>query len=729
MAYKTLQYLRRVVNHLIEIGKIDEETRVVVEVARELNDANKRWAIEHYQRAREIENQEFVVAISELRKDPEFYGVADPNSKDDKEKFKLWFEQLNNSNEVLKAINSTKDSVKKYRLWKEQECVCMYTGKLINLTDLFTANRVDFEHTIPRSLSFDNSMANLTVCYSHYNRNIKKNKIPKELVNYSKDTEEGSAIEPRLKAWKEKVDNLKYQIEFQKFLSKTALDKSAKDRAIRTKYLRQFEYDYWKEKLDRFTREDVPSGFRNSQLIDTQIISKYAFHYLKTVFNRVEIQKGAVTAEFRKIFGIQPKKEKKSRARHHHHAQDAAVLTLIPSPSKRQEILRKSYEYSEKHEGKQYTELPFAGFKHRQIADIEKTILVNNIANKDQVLSRGKKIIRRRGRIVWLRGKGGKLLLDENGSKIPLISQGDSIRGQLHKEKFYGKIRIVEREINGKPKRGEDKKWIFRNDENEFKFVIRKPIESLKKLEDLVDHHLAEMIRKQQGNKSLSETISQGVWALDKSGNKVNRIRRVRCWVRNASLMKVKEQTYKSKHSYKNYYYADTGDNYAFGLYADEKGNKKILTRNLFQVAKINTLTNVKNLRELFEPCILIKKKEVALYHVFQKDQKVLFYVRDKNELKENANELTNRLYYIKRLFDAKQGLIQFQHHLEARTNEQLQADFPIETFGARGKNGFSKFTTDFVAPRLLLSPKNFDFVIESKDFLMTTDGKIEFLF
>ncbi|HMR19791.1 MAG TPA: hypothetical protein PKA53_10875, partial [Sphingobacterium sp.] len=65
----------------------------------------------------------------------------------------------------------------------------------------------------------------------------------------------------------------------------------------------------------------------------------------------------------------------------------------------------------------------------------------------------------------------------------------------------------------------------------------------------------------------------------------------------------------------------------------------------------------------------------------------------------------------------------------EARDDKQLTEDFPVKEFGQKGKNGFSKFTTDFVAPRLLLSPGNFDFIIEGKDFEMKLDGTIKFKF
>src|SRR5690606_32657641 len=138
--------------------------------------------------------------------------------------------------------------------------------------------------------------------------------------------------------------------------------------------LRQMDYDYWKNKLDRFTRTEVPQGFVNSQLVDTQIITKYAFHYLKTVFSKVDVIKGTQTAQFRKIYGVQPKEEAKDRGKHYHHAIDAAVLALIPSARKREEILKKSYEFEEENRGKQYHEKPLPEFKYSVIDEIQKNI-------------------------------------------------------------------------------------------------------------------------------------------------------------------------------------------------------------------------------------------------------------------------------------------------------------------------------------------------------------------
>ncbi|AZI19760.1 hypothetical protein [Chryseobacterium taklimakanense] len=66
---------------------------------------------------------------------------------------------------------------------------------------------------------------------------------------------------------------------------------------------------------------------------------------------------------------------------------------------------------------------------------------------------------------------------------------------------------------------------------------------------------------------------------------------------------------------------------------------------------------------------------------------------------------------------------------MEARDDKQLALDFPKEVFGTKGKDGFSKFPVEFVAPRLLLTPGNFNFIIENIDFVLELDGKIEFKF
>ena len=733
MAYKTLYKLRDVINHLIEIGKIDEETRIVIEIARDLNDSNKRWAIEKYQRDREVENREFSNAISELIKDPEFSGVVNPESSTDTDKFRLWTEQLENREEIFKSINASKDDVQKYRLWKEQNCVCMYTGKIIRLTDLFNTNKIDFEHTIPRSKSFDNSLANLTVCYAEYNRDIKNNKMPTELANYDTDSHGYTAIKPRLKSWEKRVNDLYNQIDFWKAKSKKAMSKEEKDNAIRQRHLRQMEYDYWKNKLDRFTRTEIPQGFVNSQLTDTQIITKYAFHYLKTVFNKVDVIKGTQTAQFRKIYGVQPKNEMKDRGKHFHHAIDAAVLTLIPSSRKREEILKKAYEFEEKYKGKQYTEKPFAEFNYSMIKEIQTNILINNIADRDQTLTPVIKKVRKRGRIVWLKNSNGEFLRDENGNKIPKIAQGDSIRGELHQQTYYGKIKIAAKDENGSLKRDKNGDIIYNqvDGKDEMWMVLRKPIDNVNfKSDVIIDEHLAEYLRKQ---------LENGIKQNELKDFQGKRLRHLRCRVKSGrgfmnpeNVTQVKEQIYKSSKEYKNYIWADSGDNFLFGLYENDKG-REIISINKFEAGQYIEKMGIPNdKKELFrqkEP-VLIKKKEAELVHLFEVGQKVIFYttLEELQDILNDNEEISKRLYFIKRLHQASVGNMLFQHHLEARNDDELTKAFPKEIFKSAGKDGFSKYQEDFVAPRILFKPVKPNFIIEGKDFEMNLDGTIKWI-
>jgi CRISPR-associated endonuclease Csn1 len=733
MAYKTLYRLKDVINYLIEQGIIDNETRIVVEIARELNDSNKRWAIEKYQKDRESENTEFANAIAELIKDPEFSGIADPDSDSDSHKLRLWFEQTKNPEHILKEIqNINKDNqlsvsqkdIRKYRLWKEQNCTCLYTGRTIKMTDLFDTNKVDFEHTIPRSKSFDNSLANLTVCYADYNRNIKKNQMPTELPNYTEDWNGYSAIKPRLEVWEKKIDSLKNQIETQKRNSKLAIDKESKDIAIRVGHVLQMQYDYWKNKVERFNQTEISQGFINSQLTDTQIITKYAYHYLKTVFNKVDVVKGTNTAEFRKIFGIQSKDESKDRSAHSHHAVDAAVLTLIPPAKKREEILRNSYDYEENNCGKQYHEKPFNGFHYTMIEELKKNILINNLAEKDQVLTPGRKIARKRGRIVWI----------DKENRIPKIAQGDSIRGELHLQTYYGKIKIAAKNDNGKLLRDDNGNIRYNqvDGKDEIWMVIRKPIDKVNFSSDIIiDEHLSIFLNRQ---------LETGVKQYDLVDFQGNKLRHLRCRVKSArgfmnpdNVTIVKKQTYKSEKDYKNYIYADSGENYVFGLYENKNG-REIVSINKFEAADyISALGIPTDKKELFkqkEP-VMIKNEESQLIHVFEVGQKVIFYstIDELKDIESDPQEISKRLYFIKRLHQASVGNILFQHHLEARSDQDLTLAFPKEVFKSAGKDGFSKFQTDFIAPRILFKPSKPNFIIEGKDFEMKLDGTIKFKF
>ena len=746
MAMRTLHELRKLMNYMIETKQIDNETRIVVEIARDdkgkLDYANKRWAIETWQRQREAENQEFAEAIKQLLNDDKTIK-ANATNKDDIDKLRLFYEQnteqtlpevvemeedekgkkkkkkSNEKDEAVRWSGHGKKLIDKYRLWKEQGYQCLYTGKFIKLTDLFNENVIDFEHTVPRSKSFDNSLANLTVCYADYNRSVKKNQIPTALSNYETEHNFGgsigrcSAILPRLDAWKEKVERIKQQIDFWKTKSKKAADKSWKDDAIRQRHLWQMELDYWQNKLDRFTITEITSGFKNSQKVDTQLISKYAFHYLKTYFDKVDVQKGSITAEFRKIYQLQVADEKKDRSKHSHHAKDAAVLTLIPVAAKRDEILEKYYEAKEKNPKATFTEEPYKGFKREFVFGIDDSVLINNITN-NQELTPAKRKVRKRGKEVIIDGKNR-------------WATGDTIRGQLHQETFYGAIKPAKRGEKGNIEKDENGKCI---QEDNIKYVLRVPFNAdFTGIDKIVDEGLKKQIQehvKRVGN--FKKAFEEGIYLLDKNGKPHgNKIRHIRVWASVSEPLAIKKQTNLSDKEYKQHYWAANGENFAYGLYENEHKQRGFKLISLFKVSELKRTSN--GLTEMFEQEIETQKPKakVQLKYVLTSGLKVLFNKDNLDELQDLANDIkqiSNRLYVIDGF--EKDGRIRFSHNLDSRSANDLKELENV--YGKAYWQGFSQVIFNNPLPKLKLSKDSLNFAVEGYDFKIEIDGTIKWL-
>lgn len=385
MAMRSMFRLRKLVNRLLEEGKIDQDTEIHIEFARELNDANKRNAIAAYTKENQNKNDEARKKIRNL--------------------FKA---------ETGNDIEPTDADVLKYVLWEEQGHICLYTGKQIRISDFVGANpKFDIEHTIPRSVGGDSTRMNLTLCDSRFNREIKKTKLPTELSNHDE-------IMTRINEWKEKYETLEGQIRKQKKLSKGASSKEQKDSIIRKRHLLELQRDYWRGKYLRFTMESVPDGFSRRQGTDISVISKYARLYLKSLFKHVYTVKGIATSDFRKIWGIQKVYSKKERVNHVHHCIDAIVIACIGLDEYNK--LGAYYHDEENHEwygmSKAYFKKPWSTF----VEDIEKVqdeIMVYHYT-PDNMPKQGRR----------------RILID--GKKV--LSKGDAARGSLHNDTYYGAI-------------------------------------------------------------------------------------------------------------------------------------------------------------------------------------------------------------------------------------------------------------------------------------------------
>lgn len=393
MAMRSMFRLRKLVNRLLEEGKIDSDTEIHIEFARELNDANKRNAIAAFTKENQNKNDEA------------------------RKKIKNFFKA-----ETGKDIEPTDVDVLKYVLWEEQGHICLYTGKQICISDFIGGNpKFDIEHTIPRSVGGDSTKMNLTLCDSRFNRDVKKTKLPTELPNYEE-------IMARINDWREKYESLDGQIRRQKKMSKGATTKDQKDAIIRKRHLLELQRDYWRGKYLRFTMESVPEGFSRRQGTDISVISKYARLYLKSLFKHVYTVKGIATSDFRKIWGIQKAYSKKERVNHVHHCIDAIVIACIGLDEYNK--LGAYYHDEENHEwygmSKAYFKKPWPTF----VEDIEKVqdeILVYHYT-PDNMPKQGRRRI-----MVEVKANGRR-------KKTKLLCKGDAARGSLHKDTYYGAI-------------------------------------------------------------------------------------------------------------------------------------------------------------------------------------------------------------------------------------------------------------------------------------------------
>ena len=749
MAMRVLHTLRRQINYMLKNGFIDEDTRIVVETARELNDANWRWAIKAYQEEREDENKEFEKIIKA-------YYPQRNITHEDLDKVRLLTEQYDipeqgeipndtpkskKKKEKIEKVNPYKKDIAKYRLWLEQGCRCIYTGKLINITALFDDNQVDFEHTIPRSISFDNSLANLTVCDAHFNRTVKKNQIPAQLQNYDE-------ILGRIQPWIKKVETLNNYIEYCTAQSKRAQDKTSKDKYIRQRHRCELELDYWQKKVNAFTTKEVTSGFRNSQLNDTRIITKYAYHYLKTVFNKVEVQNGRYTADFRKMLGIQSIDEKKNRDKHSHHAIDAAVLTMIPVAAKRDRMLELFYQIEEDEKlhknvttKKEKLRKEIAGCQLGKNVStvteiIEQNVLVN-LVGKDQTLTPAKRKARSRGKEIFV--------TNSKGEKVNKWITGDCIRGKLHKESFFGAIKIAKTDEQGFLI-NENGMFVYEKDANGndiISMVKYVPINSFKNEQDLnkiIDPFVKKSIlqvlakRKQEG-KSFEAAIAEPIWLLDKDCNEIKQdkkgrklcpIRHVRCRVAAGrgfftkdKAIEVKEQTYKSNKDYKNYYYAQNDGNYLCLLYEGlHKGKieRQFRLINYFEAVQLK----IKNTNDLWqEPyfkTLRNGKKQYNLSAIIKVDTKVLMWDNNPDELLElPQEELCKRLFVVYKFNLKGANCIYLKNHIEARSDEEIK------------EKEDTIFDNNKYQAKIIMTANNFNCLIEGRDFEITPMGEIKF--
>lgn len=722
MAMRALHQLRKVLNALIVEGQVDENTIIHIEMARELNDANKRKGIQDYQNENKKSREE---AFKEIKK--------------------LYFAEKG------VEVNPTEDDLLRYKLWLEQNRSEIYEPSInggasnnICISQIIGSNPdYDIEHTIPRSISQDNSQLNKTLCSKSFNRDVKKKKMPVELANYE-------AILPFIQHWKEEADNLTREMDILTRSIKTAATKEAKDKKIRRRHYLNLKRNYVQGKYDRFVRKEPKVGFKNSQIPDTGIITRYAQGYLKSYFKKVHSVKGGMVAEFRKQWGIQEsyvdengqkQYREKDRGKHTHHTIDA--ITIACMTKDKYDVLAHAWALEDNQNKKEARKLieeakPWKTFKE-DLLKIEEEILVSH-HTPDNVKKQSKKILRVRGKKQFVaeikrdsKGKAipklnakGKIIYktDKNGEKIPRFQQGDTVRGSLHQDSIYGAIK--------NPLNTE-----------EIRYVIRKDLESIKAtdVKNIVDAVVKEKVQaaitakiiKIASNPQQKNKIDGVVWMNEEKQVQIKKVRLYATLVKNPLEIKDHSPLSKSKHEHKQKVYGQNDENYCMAIY-ELNGKRDFELVNNFNLAKL-----IKQ-GEGFYP--LYKQKEVRGGKVqmpiaqsnhrdvlLKRGQQVIFYDTEVENPKD-INEISDfegRIYIIEGLsiqrIAAKggktndYGVVTLRFHKEARKADDIKKD-KFKPDGA--------FKLGETKPTRKMNHNQFSAFLEGIDFKVLSTGKFE---
>ncbi len=708
MAMRALHQLRVVINELIREGKVCQDTRVHIEMARELNDANRRKGLQLWQKEKEKTHLEYSEKIKEHFKGA---GINREPSR----------------NEIMK-----------YALWEDQGRLCIYTDKAnnnIGIEDFLDNNpQYDIEHTFPKSRTLDDSMENKTLCEVDFNRKIKRNRIPAELDNHEDILE-------RVKPWKEKYKALESQIENLRKKAKNTDDIGIRDWATQQRHKLTLERNYWKGKYHRFAMKKIPHGFKNSQIVDTGIITKYARLYLKTYFKNVDAIKGSLVSEFRKMWHIQPEDKKKERTNHIHHCIDAVTIACMTRNNRDRlaQYYARLESASNTSKTKPNVRYPWPDFV-KSIHSIDKETLISHYT-PNVFLRQTKRKVRVRN----------KIQRDKKGD--PMFQQGSGPRGSLHKGTFLGAVEDITLNNNGLV-------------ETKIRYACRKPLMDLKdvQLKHIVDDRVRKIVEKaRKKEKELNKEIikqsglvkttdnsekkriehelailkkkKENLYTMPNKNGSPIPIKKVRIYTRITNPIGIKDQRDQSKKAHKRKYYAENDEYYLMAFYEGKIAKGKVVRDfellNNFDAARRLKTFSPKEISGPASPAVpeakCSGKTEIALKAILKKGQLVILKKKDSEDIfRLPPEELVKRLYKITSF--EKDGRINFRHHQTAMMHSSKGDDKDQMTILKYMKiNNLEPSQIDFdnPLPWLRLSRTNWEFAVEGVDFKLTPLGRL----
>lgn len=257
---ETLRVVRDIWIHYGK-GEKDFIDEIHIELGREMKlPAEERKRITHQITENENTNLRIKALLAEMKNDAAVENVR-PYSPMQQEILKIYEDTVLNSGieieaDILKISQTAQPSpadLRRYKLWLEQKYRSPYTGEIIPLNKLFTAD-YEIEHIIPQALYFDDSFSNKVICESAVNK-LKDNDLGYTFIKRFG----GTTVECGMG----KTVKILQQAAYEDFVKQHY----AKNRLKRSKLL----------------LEEIPEKMIERQMNDTRYISKYMYHVLSSI--------------------------------------------------------------------------------------------------------------------------------------------------------------------------------------------------------------------------------------------------------------------------------------------------------------------------------------------------------------------------------------------------------------------------------------------------------------
>ena len=242
-------------------GAKDFFSEIHIELGREMkNTAEERKRLTGIVTENENTNLRIKALLVEMMQDKNVENVR-PYSPSQQEILKVYEDGVLSSDmgiedDILKISKTAQPSsadLKKYKLWLEQRYISPYTGQIIPLNKLFTAE-YEIEHIIPQSRYFDDSFNNKVICESAINK-LKDNRLGLEFVKAC----HGQIVEC---GFGRKVN---------------VLEVDQYEALVKQYYARN------RTKRNRLLMDEIPEKMIERQLNDTRYISKFIAGMLSNI--------------------------------------------------------------------------------------------------------------------------------------------------------------------------------------------------------------------------------------------------------------------------------------------------------------------------------------------------------------------------------------------------------------------------------------------------------------